>query len=407
MLEKILTRADVREFLHEVLNDDRFHDKVSPKTPEETSYPKTEYSLILMMDALIKYAILFDTDDLVDEYILQLRRFMKKCETEEDLREGINRTLGRITAVILKLELEEIEKQENKKKILAYIYERYITNGYVFHSFPFSYKNIVLEKGLDPLDYPCDIEGLKTIKEIFKIHGQKKILTKDLEDTAYITLTDSPLLAYHYAFSAPSYLSELVATSPFMENHKKYDRGAYYRREFQVAEKNVEQLCRDLELSNNESTIVLEQFVNEWKRLNMTTSRPIIAFIKRECVNHNYLKDYRKILDTCDKEELSYSIERILSPRIKSEKRYTPIAKENINLVELPQYREIYESALDFREEVVEKNENTKKEEMPERVDIRMEVVNTYGNASILALLGVLLIALGATITILLAIYKG
>jgi len=233
----------------------------------------------------------------------------------------------------------------------------------VFHSFPFSYKNIVLEKGLDPLDYPCDIEGLKTIKEIFKIHGQKKILTKDLEDTAYITLTDSPLLAYHYAFSAPSYLSELVATSPFMENHKKYDRGAYYRREFQVAEKNVEQLCRDLELSNNESTIVLEQFVNEWKRLNMTTSRPIIAFIKRECVNHNYLKDYRKILDTCDKEELSYSIERILSPRIKSEKRYTPIAKENINLVELPQYREIYESALDFREEVVEKKSKIKRAE--------------------------------------------
>ena len=80
MLDRILNRADVKEFLHEVLIDNRFNDKVSPKTPEQTTYPKTEYSLILMMDALIKYAILFDTDDLVDEYILQLRRFMKKCE---------------------------------------------------------------------------------------------------------------------------------------------------------------------------------------------------------------------------------------------------------------------------------------------------------------------------------------
>ena len=44
---------------------------------------------------------------------------------------------------------------------------------------------------------------------------------------------------------------------------------------------------------------------------------------------------------------------------------------------------------------------------MPARVNLRMEVVNTYGNASILALLGILFITLGATITILLAIYKG
>ena len=61
---------------------------------------------------------------------------------------------------------------------------------------------------------------------------------------------------------------------------------------------------------------------------------------------------------------------------------------------------------MDFIEQVEEEKEEIK-EEMPERVNVRMEVVNAYGNASILALLGVLLIALGATITILLTIYKG
>lgn len=407
MLDRILNRADVKEFLHEVLIDNRFNDKVSPKTPEQTTYPKTEYSLILMMDALIKYAILFDTDDLVDEYILQLRRFMKKCENDRDLVEGINRILGRITAVILKIDLDQIEEVENKKKILAYIYDRYITNGYVFHSFPFSYKNIVTERGLDSLDYPCNIKALKEINKIFQAHNEKNVFGKDLDDIAYITITDSPALAYHYAFSAPSYLSQLVATSSYMENDKKYDRGAYYRKEFQKAEKNVEQLCRDLELSNNESTIVLEQFVNEWKRLDVTKARPVVAFIKRKTVNRNYLKDYRNILDTCDKEELSYSVERILTARISSEKRYTPIAKEDIKIVELPEYREIYYNDLDFIEEIEQKAEDIVKEEMPERVNLRMEVVNTYGNASILALFGILLITLGATITILLAVYKG
>ncbi len=401
-----MRRADVKEFLHEVLIDERFYNKTSPEMKEKGSYPKSEYSLILVIDAIIKYTILFDTEDLVDEYILQLRRFMKKCENYEDLVEGINRVIGKITAVILKIDLEEIETSENKKRILSYIYNRYITNGYVFHSIPGIYNNQVEENGLDPFDFNDNNEKLREIKNILEKHNGKNVITKDLKDTSYITITDSPAMAYHYALSSPYYLSELTATSLYMENEKKYDRSAYFRKDFKASEKNIEQLCRDLELSNNEATIILSYFVEEWKRLEVTTKEPTLVLIKRSSVNKNYLKDYRKILDTCDKEELSYSISRIIDSKIKDEKRYTPIAKENLKVITLPKYREIYYNSMDFIEQVEEEKEEIK-EEMPERVNVRMEVVNAYGNASILALLGVLLIALGATITILLTIYKG
>lgn len=406
MLEKILKRADTKEFLHEMLLDFRFNDKKSPPTKEGGNYPKSEYSLILVMDAFIKYAILFDTDDLVDEYIAQLRRFMKKCEDHRDFIKGVHRLLGRITATLLKIDLEEIEQIENKKRILFYIYDHYITNGYVFYTFPDIYAKWVMENGIDALDYSANITKLKEVKEIFLRHNRKDILQKDLGDTSYFTITDSPALAYHQALHSPSYLSELTSMSIYMDNEKKYDIGAYFRKDFKKAEENIIQLCRELELSNSEATVVLESFVQEWRRLNITTSAPVIAFIKRKSVDHHYLKDYRKILDMCDKEDLSYLIGQIMESRIDDEKRYTPIDNEQVKIVTLPGWSQIYCDTGDFIEEKEEQVEPVA-EKMPERVTVRNEVVNTYENASIVALFGVLLIALGATITILLAIYKG
>lgn len=407
MLNKILKRADVKEFLHEVLINERFHNKKSPLTPEGTIYGKSEYSLMFMMDALIKYSILFESDNLIDEYIAQLKRFMKKCENHRDLVEGVTRILAKMTAVTLNIDVEQIEQPENKRKILAYIYNKYITNGYLFHSFPSSYIDQVKNEGIDPLKYSYNIEKFVKTKQILRSHYKKEILTKDLDNTSYITLTDSPALAYHYALHSPLYLAELVAISSYMDDDKKYDRSAYYQQDFKKAEENVEQLCRDLELSNNESTVLLETFVEEWKRLNITNSHPAIAFIKRESLHHNYLKDYRSILETCDREELIYSINRIIDSRIDVEKRYTPIMADDIKVILLPGYREIFNNYEDFKEEKVVLEKEVVKEEMPARVNLRMEVVNTYGNASILALLGILFITLGATITILLAIYKG
>ena len=407
MLNKILKRADVKEFLHEVLMNERFHNKKSPLTPEGTIYGKSEYSLMFMMDALIKYSILFESDDLIDEYIAQLKRFMKKCENHRDLVEGVIRILAKMTAVTLNIDIEQIEQPENKRKILSYIYNRYITNGYLFHSFPSSYIEQVKNEGIDSLKYSYNIENFAKTKKILRSHYKKEILTKDLENTSYITLTDSPALAFHYALHSPYYLAELVAITPYMDDDKKYNRGAYYQQDFKKAKENVEQLCRDLELSDNESSVLLETFIEEWKRLDITNSHPAIAFIKRESLHHNYLKDYRSILETCDREELIYSINKIMDSRIDVEKRYTPIMANDIKVVLLPGYREIFNNYEDFKEEKVVLEKEVVKEEMPARVNLRMEVVNTYGNASILALLGILFITLGATITILLAIYKG
>lgn len=402
MLEKILRRADALEFLHEVLLCDRFQKKDCFDFP----YPKEEFPFIIAMDALVKYAILFDTEDLVDEYILQLRRFMKKGFCYESFLDGVYRSLGRITSVILNIELDDIETPSAKRKILAYIYQRYITNGYLFHSFPSTFYSDVLKNGIDPLHYSFSRDTFLEVKKIFASHHHKDIITKDFSDTSYISLTDSFLDAYHYAFSAPSYLSQLGSLSSYMMDEKKYDRGAYFRKDFKASYSNLLQLCRDLELSNSEATFLFTTFVEEWKRLDISHSFPTILFIKRSLVGENYLSEYRSILERCEEEDLAYSIGRIFTPRIMSRKQYNPIKPCDIQIVRFLSYSDVFHNSQDF----AFKNDQACdmiKEEVPERVYVRNEVANAYGGASVLALLGVLLITLGTVITIVLAAYGG
>ncbi len=395
MLENLLRRADVREFLYEVLTDDRFG-KISPEMNGEKSYPEKEYGLLLAMDAIIKYSILFDFDDLIDEYVAQLRRFMKKCENQHDFEEGVHRLLGKITAVTLKIEEEQMEEVDSKRKILSYIYNRYITEGYLFYAFPERDSFQIMERGLDRKENLPFLEN-------FEILNQKEPGFLKEEDPFFL-LTDSPLLAYHRALMAPFSLANLTSLSPWMKNEKKYDRGAYFRRDFKKAKENMEQLCLDFNLSNQESKKVLTAFLEEWKNFQVTDSKITFSFIKRKSVDQNYLKDYRKILEMAEKEDLSYLIGQILETRIEDFKRYTPIAREDIEIVHLPNYQEMTHSNIDYQEEIPNEKEQ---EEIEENINLRMEVANAYGSASALALLGILLIALGVIVTIIFAMYKG
>ena len=70
----------------------------------------------------------------------------------------------------VKLKLTDKTSYENKRKILVYLYEEYIVNGYMFHSFPSTFKALVEEKGLDPKDYIYPVFYMKKLYYIFKNH---------------------------------------------------------------------------------------------------------------------------------------------------------------------------------------------------------------------------------------------
>ena len=113
MLQKILNREDVKSFLAEVITQVKFNDKEIPNTICEEKISKEQYSLYVVIDAIIKYYIIIG-DNQFDLYFEQLKRVMKKLQTHHDIVVAVNRLL--IKAVKNKLEIKEEKKNVNGDK---------------------------------------------------------------------------------------------------------------------------------------------------------------------------------------------------------------------------------------------------------------------------------------------------
>ncbi|MBQ3468578.1 MAG: hypothetical protein IJH18_00750, partial [Bacilli bacterium] len=258
MIEKFLERADVLDFLRECLTDSRFVNTTTSEMFEEDLFLKNQYGLLFAMDALIKFDIIVGDPDLIDEYVAQLRRIMKKFNTGNDLYLGLNKTLGKLIAS--KLNLEDTDSPENKKAIIKYIYERYIQNGYIFHSFPAEYLEEIKNTGIDSSEAYYNLEEVKEIDAIFKNHGMGKVFDGLNENHNYaIDITDSPLIAYFNALNMPKYLNTFTSTNEYLLENK-YDRNAFYKKDKVACLDNIKRLSNNAGLTNQEKEKVLAFF---------------------------------------------------------------------------------------------------------------------------------------------------
>ena len=406
MLEKILSRTDVKDFLHEVLNDQKFNlEDASPDNKNKDI--KELYSFITMMDAIIKFSIIVEKEEYFEEYLLQLRRLLKRIHNIEDLEYGVNKLICRV--VSLSLNISDINDSVNKRTIISYIYDRYIVNGYMFYGFDSSLKNNFSSNGIDPRDIDVPVEKIKQINHLFNNRGLNNFIKYTFEDDVHVMLTDNPGLAYFYALSTPRYLLDICANSEYM-NDGNCDNYAFYRKDYETCRNNIIKYSRTMRLSMNEASIMLQTLTSEWNRLDISNSKPCIAFIKRKSLDKNYLKDIRNILTTVESEDIVLSIGKIFKSNMDFEKRYTPISSDSFDIKVMPSYKELYTVAeeLIFNEESeIRLNEfyfDDLEEEM--KVNYLSNVVNNYGKSTILGLVGMLMITLGATLIILFAYYS-
>ena len=406
MLEKILSRTDVKDFLHEVLNDQKFNlEDASPDNKNKDI--KELYSFITMMDAIIKFSIIVEKEEYFEEYLLQLRRLLKRIHNIEDLEYGVNKLICKV--VSLSLNISDIDDSVNKKTIISYIYDKYIVNGYMFYGFDSSLKDSFSINGIDPRNIDVPVEKIKQINHLFNNRGLNNFIKYTFEDDVHVMLTDSPALAYFYALSTPRYLLDICANSEYM-NDGNYDTYAFYRKDYDTCRSNIIKYSKAMRLSMNEASIMLQTLTSEWNRLDISNSKPCIAFIKRKSLDKNYLKDIRNILMSVESEDIVLSIGKIFKSNMDFEKRYTPISSDSFDIKVMPSYKELYTVAeeLIFNEESeIRLNEfyfDDLEEEM--KVNYLSNAVNNYGKSTILGLVGMLMIALGATLIILFAYYS-
>ena len=409
--KSLLKNELLLSILHNVLMNETTKNKVSNVSINGESYSYNRYSLLITMDIVIKYKIIIN-DDIYNNYFLnKLDTITNNYINHGDLIIKGNSLL--IDLVSNKLNLTTT-KTEDKKEILKYIYDKYIVNGYCFHSFPSIFKEKTEEVGLTQDIDIKELNDLKKIDYIFSNHNYNNIISRDLkENNRAIYITDSPAMAYYYAFRSPEYMAELTSLSKYYNYLKDYNKDAYYLKDYHKCKSNLASLCSHVNMTTKEETTVLKTFDKRWKALNLSESLPCIAFIKRSDLAKNYLSNIDDIINSVDTIDLNILVSKITDSKYPIIKRYSNINSLDLTVITMPSYREIKNNKFIIKDKPkaavtpITREAYQEEKVKKEKFNFNYKYAFSYGNANVVALTGLLLITLGMTLTIILNVLGG
>ena len=408
----LLKNQQLLSILHNVLTNETTKNKVSNVSIKGESYSYNRYSLLIVIDLVIKYQIIINDETYNSYFLNRLDSIVDDYKDHQDLIIKGNNLLIDIVSKVLNI--FSITSTKDKQQILKYIYDKYIVNGYCFHSFPSIFKNEVEELGLTTnIDYK-ELNDLKRIDYIFSNHNYKNIMSRNLkENNRAIYITDSPAMAYYYAFRSPEYMAELTSLSKYYNYLKDYNKDAYYVKDYHKCKSNLASLCSHVNMTTKEETTVLKTFDRRWKALNLSESLPCIAFIKRSDLAKDSLPNINEIIKSVDTIELSYLVSKITDSKYPVIRKYSNISSLYLSVITMPSYREIKNNEFIIKDKpkavVTTVTRETYQEEKVQKETFNFNYKNaySYGNANVIALLGLLMISLGATITIILNVLGG
>lgn len=386
--EEIWKRNDLLTLLHNVLENQDTKTKISTFSPNGEKYGYNQYSLFIVIDFFMKYQIIIKENNLLDYTLQKVAEEISNHQSHQELVIYLNNLLAELTQ--MKLGLPEKESPESKRRILQYIYEEYIVNGYCFHSFPSVFSSAILLHGIDPKEYRYPVYEMKQITHIFANHNCENIITKDLNQAPYLAITDSPAMAYFHAIKSPEYFANLTATGLYMKKEEFYDREAYYRKDKSACEKNLKTLCDQVRMSEKEKAAVQIAFEKQWDLLKASNSFPCVAYIPRKVLAKNFLEDIEEILEKSEQEDFALSIAKITDSRYSCIRRYDKIERNELTIHFMPAYRAIKQNVF---------IEPKKEDSQPlEKISSQEESKNENKgreNAYALCMFGLLLICIG------------
>ena len=407
----LLKNEHLLSILHNVLMNETTKNKVSNASINGESYSYNRYSLLITMDIVIKYQIIINDETYNNYFLNKLDTITNNYINHEDLIIKGNSLL--IDLVSNKLNVNTT-KTEDKKEILKYIYDKYIVNGYCFHSFPSIFKEKTEEVGLTQDIDIKELNDLKKIDYIFSNHNYKNIISRDLkEKSRAIYITDSPAMAYYYAFRSPEYMAEITSLSKYYNYLKDYNKDAFYLKDYHKCKSNLASLCYHVNMTTKEETTILKTFDKRWQTLNLSESLPCIAFIKRSDLAKNYLSNIDDIINSVDTIDLNILVSKITDSKYPIIKRYSNINSLDLTVITMPSYREIRNNKFIIKDKpktVVEPiTREAYQEEKVKKEGFNFNYKNafSYGNANVVALTGLLLITLGMTLTIIINVLGG
>ena len=386
LLDKILRRKDVCDLIESIINHPCYNKKKVQASVNYECFTDVEQPFFLFLDALYKYQIVIGDDLYLDDYIEQLDKLIKKIDNFHDIQFGIYKILGKTCA--LKLGIFDREKTENKQRILRYIYETYVVEGYLFHGFSGAYRSEIDRDGFFPEHYSNLYAKFIEVDRIFEKHGISQIMNKTFHENG-VSFTDSFLMGCYYAVNSPMYFYHLLCDNECMRS-SGYSRDAYFRNDYYGCFNNLTKMMKKLKFSDTERRIVTKTCFDEWKLLRKNTTHIHLLAIKREVLGLNSLKDINEIIASCDSVNLGEAIEKVMASRESQVLVSQKLERDSFFLIQIPNYKVLFQRALQSQKEY----------DYPTLKFEKENLANSYGKVSLLFLLGSLLITLGVILTI-------
>lgn len=380
MLDDIFRRKDVCCFIEEILKDPKYLKKKNSNI-KFCDFELSQQCLFIFLDALFKYAIIIEDRAYLDSYIVQIKKIITKIDDYVDINIGVNRVIGSFCA--LKLGFRDCNGYLEKEKILKYIYDKYIVEGYIFHGFCGVFSDQIARYGMVAEQYQNNYHKIAVCKEIFEKNGLF-IIDKDFS-LRQLHFTDSFLMSCYYGANAPAYFAKIFGT--FYEN-KNIDRAAYYKNDFFACFDNLNKLMKKYGISDVEKKSVIKICTELWQSLDKSRANISVLMVKRSYLGLNYLDDITKIVYSAREGDLTTAIGKILNARDDDILVTKRIDNSVIKFVEIPNYQALMCLKDEQDRSLVDKSVALEKYE------------NAYGMASALAILGSLLVTLGVIITI-------
>ena len=378
-MNEILRRDDVKRIIEEIKNNDKYFNKISI---DSDKYYAEDMALYVFYEALLKYYLIFDSFNYLDEYIYDLDLLYRKIDSIEDIKFGITKLIIKFTMKCLDLE------EEKREEIIKYVYSKYITNGYLIHGFSSIYGDNILENGFKPNEYYNYYEDFIKLNDIFKKYNKDNFIDKDFIEKK-VFFSDDIIKSCIYSINSPMYFCNLLTNNDIIKDKQK----DYYKDNYDNCMKNVNKIINDLGFSKDDS-IFFKYLVNkEWELLHKNNKKISLLLVRRDLFDLESINLEDIINSDLD---INEAIDRVLTIKYNN----IPCDREiDINDLRVINFELFNREA--FKEEIEEeKKEIEKEKEQVIEKKIKEDFNDTYGMVSPLLLLGSLLISLGVIISI-------
>lgn len=207
------------------------------------------------------------------------------------------RSVGRLSdydELILR-NISEKHPTYNNEDILAYIQDKLINDGYVFHGFNGLFEKDIRSSSLNATSRVWDIVEIDRIKDILiqvLPTSGKLLLGFNSHQSFYVT--EDPSVVYSYAIRSPEWFSQFIYNSSLINEGASTD--VFERRDYESAKNSIEAMCKDLSkdmartsrlgkrnraLTNDESIEIIAFFEKYWSILASEKFALKLAVIKR------------------------------------------------------------------------------------------------------------------------------